>query len=928
MNRPIVCCASRCAPRGECDVVDLIPHTNGVPRRAFARGCVLVAIVIQTAFAAAAQESAQQPAPAPAAEQEKAPEHIKLLLARMPDQSPANQAVLQGILGALNERDLRRLFGMLSPDGVDDAAPRMTLHAAAIVAGMNNEGRIRRVFQETACALLGEAGASDYNRRFLVAQLQWIADDTSVPCLRELLSDAALADAAAGALGAIRSDAALDALIQALPTVSGGARQAVIAALGASGSPRSVDALRPVVRDPDPDMREAALAALAEIGVGNLHTDLNAEISASGGGRRARLIDLVFRNALRLSERDERQRAITDVRTAAQRYGPADPGVRVAALRAIVAFTGADAVSDVVAALNDDDPDVRRVAVETGATQSGDDLGRAYAGMMPRMRAARARAGLVRLLGLRDDAPVDVLVTALDDADAPVRIAALEGLARHPSASAMDAIIRRLAVPGREQELAIEILTASKNEKLNAGLVAAIADAEAPAAVGILRVLLARSAPGAKAEALKRLDHADADLRGAALEVVRQTGNAGETPALIERLRANPPDEERAAIESAIIAVVRNTPPGRFRLLPITGVIDEESAATRASLLRVLGRIGGAEAATAIRKALEESDPIVRDGVVDAILAWESTADAMRLFDFARHDDLRVHAAALRSLCRLTIVDNESSADDRVARLYSTVGLARRSEEKSLAISGLGAIDSDKATGMLVSFADQEETRDAAIAGLLTRAEKLAPLDWPRAAAALKAAEAAGVPAALQPRAASIAEAINAVEGFVFEWRVAGPYAQRAVTGGRLHDTVLPPEQAAPDAPIEWRAVRNPLERAWALDFNALFGQDHAAAYAECYVYAAAAFPARIEVGADDGLKLWINGELALSHNEGRSLAPAQHVVAARLNAGWNRLLFKVSNRRGGWGLCARIRGENGEPIPDLRLSNSPPEAP
>lgn len=56
-----------------------------------------------------------------------------------------------------------------------------------------------------------------------------------------------------------------------------------------------------------------------------------------------------------------------------------------------------------------------------------------------------------------------------------------------------------------------------------------------------------------------------------------------------------------------------------------------------------------------------------------------------------------------------------------------------------------------------------------------------------------------------------------------------------------------------------------------------------------------------ITLGSDDGLRLWLNGELLVDASLARGLSPAQHSPTLKLLPGTNHLLAKVKNIGGAW---------------------------
>lgn len=91
------------------------------------------------------------------------------------------------------------------------------------------------------------------------------------------------------------------------------------------------------------------------------------------------------------------------------------------------------------------------------------------------------------------------------------------------------------------------------------------------------------------------------------------------------------------------------------------------------------------------------------------------------------------------------------------------------------------------------------------------------------------------------------------------------------------------------------------------LDFGALLGldaatADHAAVFLHREIVAQAAGEFELTCGSDDGLRLWVNGELVVESNRPRGVNVLEEPFRLRLVPGLNHLLVKVSNVGGGFG--------------------------
>ncbi len=77
--------------------------------------------------------------------------------------------------------------------------------------------------------------------------------------------------------------------------------------------------------------------------------------------------------------------------------------------------------------------------------------------------------------------------------------------------------------------------------------------------------------------------------------------------------------------------------------------------------------------------------------------------------------------------------------------------------------------------------------------------------------------------------------------------------------------------------------------------------------YAFATVTRAEAGPARIAVGSDEGIRIWLNGRLVHDHPAHRSLLPDEDAVDVEMLAGDNAVLVKLEQRRGPWTFTLRV---------------------
>jgi hypothetical protein len=110
------------------------------------------------------------------------------------------------------------------------------------------------------------------------------------------------------------------------------------------------------------------------------------------------------------------------------------------------------------------------------------------------------------------------------------------------------------------------------------------------------------------------------------------------------------------------------------------------------------------------------------------------------------------------------------------------------------------------------------------------------------------------------------------------------------------------------------------------VDLSDQFGaENRVIAYAFTYVYADADMSSKLWIGADDGVKVWLNGEVVLDNKKAGGYTLAKNKVPISLKKGGNRLLVKVWNFYGVYGFVAGIFEEDGDTPLGIEYRLTPP---
>jgi hypothetical protein len=167
-------------------------------------------------------------------------------------------------------------------------------------------------------------------------------------------------------------------------------------------------------------------------------------------------------------------------------------------------------------------------------------------------------------------------------------------------------------------------------------------------------------------------------------------------------------------------------------------------------------------------------------------------------------------------------------------------------------------------------------------------------------------------------------EVINRLEQFddyLTAWQVTGPYTKEQTDGPGLFDVAFAPEQPGAQG-VVWRVMPagTNADRPYLVELDRLFSTDNSAAYLRTKVWSDKEQKARLEIGSDDGIKVWLNGQVVHANNATRGVNPGEDKVEVILKQGWNQLLLKVTQGGGEWAICVRLRNTDGSKLEGLKV--------
>ena len=399
------------------------------------------------------------------------------------------------------------VLAMLLPSGSDRGGQTPTPEDASPAATAPDPSELLTEFDRQLVRL---RDISSFARAAAAGELGEFRDKRAVLPLIKALEDeySHVRKASTVALGTIGDTRAANPLRVALKDQDPEVRASAAGALGKLDDPRVVDPLATALKDLSTDVRVAAARALGRVGTKNAVEPL---LGAAGDGAEP------VRHAARQALADIGRHAGLALTKA---LGHKDPQVRTVAQEAL-ARTGRPAVRPLIEALTSEDPVVRESAAKA-LQQIGSPAIPALVDAMDDLIAGNRIAVVGVLVTLRTPRVAKPLVAALDDDDSEVRQSARQGLERMGGVAVprlIGVLKRRGSLAQRE---AVQALVGLGPTAVPA-LMCALSDEDQAMRMSATTVLARIGAPASKA-LVEALSKPDAATRAGAVDALARMG--------------------------------------------------------------------------------------------------------------------------------------------------------------------------------------------------------------------------------------------------------------------------------------------------------------------------------------------------------------------------------------------------------------------
>jgi HEAT repeat protein len=755
-------------------------------------------------------------------------------------------------------------------------------------------------------------------KQFVCRMMRRTGSKACVAPLTGLLADEKLSHMARFALQHLDAPGTTDALIKALAAAEGEEKLGIVTTLGERGDPKAVPALTNILPDARGDLRRTTIHALGRIASPSAAQVLGSLDVAEPLKRT--WADAYLRCADKMLARGE-EREVAAIYVTLFGEGR-ETMTRIAALRGLVMSQKAEAVPTLLEQMRGEDPELAAAATRFAIEMPGQAATRRFAQALADMPADGKLMLMDALTERGDAAAAPFIRKLLTSKDEEVRLAAVRALGDIGDAESVAPLARIAASDGDAAKAATNSLNRLRGEGVAEAMGDLIDSPDPALRAGILSVLATRADKAMAPAMLKAARDKGPTVRQAAIKGLTQVAGQEQLDDLVQLMLDAESSSEQAALARALSAAAHRVADSEARVAPIVEALPKAKPQPKARLLAILSKLGGETALEAVRENLDAANEDVATAAVRALHDWPDPSPAPDLLRIIKTTENAVHKVlAFRGYVRMANMGGDRPMDETLGMYKQALNLATTVAEKKSVLSGLANARTVDALELIEPLLKDKDVRAEAELATIKIASNARDTGPSEARAALKKLAATTESQARRKQAQQVINEIDKNRGFIRTWLASGPYSD-----GNSYDMAYPPEKDGQD--VQWTLLTRGIgDKVIDLD-QAVDNRDHCAAYMKTYVWSPADGDVQLQIGSDDGVKVWVNGKQVHANPANRPAKPNQDQAKARFTKGWNQLLVKVIDNSGNWGFCVRVVKPDGGIIEGLRVSVEAPEAP
>ncbi len=578
---------------------------------------------------------------------------------------------------------------------------------------------------EESLAALKSPDASLKAKMDACRQLAVLGGKDAIPVLAALLPDEKLSHMARYALEPNPDPAVDEVFRQALGTLKGRPLVGVIVSIGVRKDPQAVESLARMLSHDEADVVQAAARALGNIASPAAVSALQRAVGSTSGVNQLAVCEGLFRSAESLHARQERARAVAiydELRKVETAHH-----IRTGALRGAILARGADGLGLLREQLRNENYLLFAAAVRSTYEIPGRAATEVLGERLSQLDDPDRQRLVILALGKRSDAAaVNALAAAAKNAAKPIRVAAIKALAETGNSAAASSLSDLLSADDREiSQAALESFASLQGSPIDAAVKEMLGSSDNARRAAAIELVGRRRMSACLPDLLKAAGGSDAALRPLALSKVGELGGPDNVAAVLDLIPKLSSGDDLDAAEQALTALCAKDEKPEACAEPVAAALDQAQPKQKATLLRVLGSVGGPRALRAVRAAVNDSNAEVHGAAIRTLGSWKTADAAPALLELAKNvSDATDRTLSLRGYLGLA-ANPDIPAVERLTMCGEASALVKDDEEKRLLLAALGTSTSARAARMVAPYLDEAGMKEEASAALAAIADRV-----------------------------------------------------------------------------------------------------------------------------------------------------------------------------------------------------------
>jgi len=797
-----------------------------------------------------------------------------------------------------------------------DNRKNLTVIEDMIRVAHRNPNYLSRIEKSLVSFLLSDA--STPAKQVIGKYYSLIADPSSAESIAKLFNDPNLYETALYILKRIPGESTNALLRGKLSVVNDNVKISIINTLGARQDRNAVSILKKYIWSNNIDIATASATALGNIGTWKAAKILKKSLKRVAETQRETLVNAYLECGNQLLKSGEIKKA-KKIFTQLSRPNE-NPVIRSAAIRGLIQSSPGKAGFIILKALKESEPKIISTAISSiSLLTNSDDI--SIVAKSVNHLPVNGQIQLISALSPFWGYPTVFLTIKLatESENDAVRLAALDALGDINLESSVTLLADVSAHgKGKEHTIARNSLYRLNGNNINDIILSNIPNAKEKVKIELIRAVQKRRIIKGADLMLNLANNTNASLRVESVKALRFIASKPHIFEMVNLLKHSKSDRDRDELEKAIVIMAERNNLNDSVGLEIMNQLDAISFMPKQTAIHILGQLGYEPAYESLLGFLNHDEKNIRKSAIKALSEWKNDSPLPILFDVTENAKIQGHKTlALRGIIRLIELESDRTTETTNELYKRAMALATNIQEKKAVLSGLSKVMSITAFQMAETYLLLADIKAEAASSCISIANGIHTEHPIECKSVLINIISDISNESIQENAQLVLNQIEIFDDYITEWRMSEPFM---ATDKSIFNTKFGPELAIYRNWTIAPKLSDP-NRYWYVDFAKIIKSMVAAIYMETEFWSDEEQTVRLEMGSNDGIKTWLNGQVVHVNDASRGVTAGEDVKEVTLQKGKNTLLMKIVNEGGGWGGCARLRRLDGGHLSNIKIN-------